>query len=144
MRAGILRMIRDYKEKHGGSLLFITHDLATAKLVSDRIAVMYLGKIVELGPAGEVLTRPLHPYTVALLAAIPRLSRRSPPVRVELRGDIPDPTRVPRLPAPPPLPLRDGNMPQRGAQPRGAPQRPPRCLPPPPRPWSGGRRRRLM
>jgi len=95
VRAGILRMIRDYKERHGGSLLFITHDLATAKLVSDRIAVMYLGKVVELGPAGEVLSRPLHPYTAALLAAIPRLSRRPPPVRVELRGDIPDPTRVP-------------------------------------------------
>jgi oligopeptide/dipeptide ABC transporter ATP-binding protein len=96
VRAAILDMIRRYKEERGGALLFITHDLATAKLVSDRIAVMYLGKIVEEGPAREVLRRPLHPYTAALLTAIPRLSRRPPPLRVELRGDIPDPSRVPR------------------------------------------------
>ncbi len=96
VRAGILRLLRDYKEERGGSMLFITHDLATAKLVSDRIAVMYLGRIVELGPAEEVLREPLHPYTAALLTAIPRLSGRKPPRPVELRGDVPDPSRVPR------------------------------------------------
>ena len=95
VRAGILRMIRDYKEKRGGALLFITHDLATARLVSDRIAVMYLGKIVEEGPASRVLGAPFHPYTAALLTAIPRLRRRRPRLRVELRGDIPDPSQVP-------------------------------------------------
>ncbi len=95
VRAGILRLLKEFKEKLGGSMLFITHDLATARLVADRIAVMYLGRIVELGPAREVLTRPRHPYTAALLTAIPRISGRKPPVPVELRGEIPDPSKAP-------------------------------------------------
>ncbi len=97
VRAGILRLLRRYKEERRGSLLFITHDLATARLVSDRIAVMYLGRIVEEGPAREVLARPLHPYTAALLAAIPRLrpgARRGPVI--ELGGETPDPANPPR------------------------------------------------
>ncbi|BEP17421.1 ABC transporter ATP-binding protein [Pyrofollis japonicus] len=96
VRAGILRLLKDFKDKLGGSMLFITHDLATAKLIADRIAVMYLGKIVELGPADKVLTKPLHPYTAALLTAIPRISRRKPPIQVELKGDVPDPSRIPK------------------------------------------------
>jgi peptide/nickel transport system ATP-binding protein len=96
VRAGILKLLKDFKEKLGGSMLFITHDLATARLVADRIAVMYLGKIVEFGPAREILTRPRHPYTAALLTAIPRISGRKPPRPVELKGEIPDPSRVPR------------------------------------------------
>ena len=96
VRAAILSLLRSFRDKHGGSMLFITHDLATAKLIADRVAVMYLGKIVEAGPADRVLSRPLHPYTAALLTAIPRLSGRKPQPQVELRGDVPDPTRLPR------------------------------------------------
>jgi peptide/nickel transport system ATP-binding protein len=95
VRAGILKLLKEFKEKLGGSMLFITHDLATAKLVADRIAVMYLGKIVEIGPADEVLQRPRHPYTAALLTAIPRVSGRKPAKPVELKGEIPDPSKVP-------------------------------------------------
>ena len=95
VRAGILKLLKDYKDKLGGSMLFITHDLATAKLVADRVAVMYLGKIIELGPANEIMRKPRHPYTAALLTAIPRISGKKPLIQVELRGEVPDPSRVP-------------------------------------------------
>ncbi len=95
VRAGILKLLREFREKLGGSMLFITHDLATAKLVADRIAVMYLGKIVEIGPTEEVLARPRHPYTAALLTAIPRITRRRQITTVELKGEIPDPSNIP-------------------------------------------------
>ncbi len=59
------------------AVLFVTHDLAAARVVADRIAVMYLGRIVELGPADEICESPSHPYTQALLAAVPDLARRT-------------------------------------------------------------------
>ena len=64
-------------------MLFVTHDLAAARVVADRIAVMYLGRIVECGPSEEVCSAPAHPYTKALLAAVPDLARRN----VGLRGE---------------------------------------------------------
>jgi oligopeptide/dipeptide ABC transporter ATP-binding protein len=70
----------------------VTHDLGLAWNIADRIAVMYLGRIVEAGPAEEVLTAPLHPYTQALLSVVPEMDRLEP---VVLRGEIPDPTRIP-------------------------------------------------
>ena len=66
-RAGILRLMMDLRERLGTSYLFITHDLAIAWVVADRIAVLYLGRIVEIGPAAELVERPVHPYTQALL-----------------------------------------------------------------------------
>jgi len=95
VRAAILGLLREFKERLNQAMVFITHDLATARLVADRIAVMYLGKVVELGPADRVLQEPLHPYTQALLAAIPRVSRRHTTPAIELRGDIPDPSSPP-------------------------------------------------
>jgi len=95
VRAAILGLLREFKERLNQAMVFITHDLATARLVADRIAVMYLGKIVELGPADRVLQEPLHPYTQALLAAIPRMSMRHTTPAIELRGDIPDPSSPP-------------------------------------------------
>jgi oligopeptide/dipeptide ABC transporter ATP-binding protein len=70
-RAEILGLLRSFQESRGVSYLYITHDLASARHVAARIAVMYLGRIVELGDARETIERPLHPYTRALLAAVP-------------------------------------------------------------------------
>ena len=70
----------------------VTHDLGLAWNIADRIAVMYLGRIVESGPTEEVLTAPQHPYTQALLSVVPEMERLEP---IVLRGEIPDPTRIP-------------------------------------------------
>jgi oligopeptide/dipeptide ABC transporter ATP-binding protein len=90
IRARVLELIIDLKKRHGLTYLFITHDLATAKFVCDRLAIMYLGRIVEMGSAAGIFQEPKHPYTKALLAAIPvpepgRAKPRSLP-----RGEIPD------------------------------------------------------
>ena len=95
IRASILELLKEFKEKYKQAMIFITHDLATAKLVSDKIAVMYLGKIVEYGPADKVLSKPLHPYTAALLTAIPRIKPGGRHVSIVLKGEIPDPSRPP-------------------------------------------------
>jgi oligopeptide/dipeptide ABC transporter, ATP-binding protein, C-terminal domain len=71
VRALILKLMRDLKEEMGLTYLFITHDLATAKYLCDRVAIMYLGRIVELGTRDELFSHPHHPYTKALLAAVP-------------------------------------------------------------------------
>lgn len=71
IRVEILLLMREIQERHGLTMLYITHDIATAKYFSDRIAVMYAGKIVETGPTKEVLRDPQHPYTQALIEAIP-------------------------------------------------------------------------
>lgn len=73
IRAGILNLIRDLKREHGLTVLLITHDLASAQYMCDRIAIMYVGNIVELGPGKEILRNPFHPYTRLLKAALPRL-----------------------------------------------------------------------
>ncbi|ADM27492.1 oligopeptide/dipeptide ABC transporter, ATPase subunit [Ignisphaera aggregans DSM 17230] len=96
IRASILELIREFKEKYNQALIFITHDLAIARLVSNNIAVMYLGKIVEYGPSHRVLVKPLHPYTQALLTAIPKLRKESKiETEIILRGEIPDPSKPP-------------------------------------------------
>jgi peptide/nickel transport system ATP-binding protein len=74
------------------SIIVVTHDLGLAWTVADRVAVMYLGRIVEIGPAEEVLTRPLHPYTRALLDVVPEAGGIERPI---LSGEPPDPTRIP-------------------------------------------------
>ena len=95
IRASILELLREFKERLRQAVLFITHDLAVAKLISDTIAVMYLGKIVEIGPTDRVLRNPLHPYTLALLTAIPRLRPSRLKRRLTLSGEIPDPSNPP-------------------------------------------------
>ncbi len=70
VRIGILELIKELQEKHGISFLYITHDLSTARYIGHRIAILYLGKIVETGPINEVLSSPHHPYTQALLDSI--------------------------------------------------------------------------
>ena len=71
IRAEILLLLKSLKEKYGASFIYITHDLATARYFSDRIAIMYAGQIIELGDSNSILLKPLHPYTQALIAAIP-------------------------------------------------------------------------
>jgi peptide/nickel transport system ATP-binding protein len=97
IRASILKLLKDFQERLQQAVIFITHDLALARLVSHRIAVMYLGKIVELGPADDVIQDPQHPYTEALVAAIPepdprnRLKFRD----IKIKGEVPSPINVP-------------------------------------------------
>jgi peptide/nickel transport system ATP-binding protein len=96
VRALVLQLLADLRRDLGLTYLLITHDLATARLLCDRVAVMYLGRIVEMGPVGEVLARPRHPYTRALLAAVPRLdpAARGRPRRVP-GGEVPDAAHTP-------------------------------------------------
>ena len=90
IRARILELLLDLKRKYGLTYLFITHDLATAKFVCDRIAIMYLGRIVEIGPAAAVFTDPKHPYTKALISAIPVPEPGRPRPQALPRGEVPD------------------------------------------------------
>lgn len=98
IRAGILKLLLRLRDKFGLTYLFITHDLAVSKFVCDRVAVMYLGKIVEVGPAQEVLGRPLHPYTQALKTALPTLDteRKGYNALPEvIGGEIPNAIEIP-------------------------------------------------
>lgn len=98
VRAQVLQLIRDRQEKTGVSFLFITHDLAVARNIAHRIAVMYLGKLVEIGDVESMLRAPAHPYTQALLSAtpLPDPKRERQRVRVALRGEIPSPANPPK------------------------------------------------
>ncbi len=95
VRAEILNLLRQVRDELGISILYITHDLATAGFFTDRIAVMYLGRIVEIGPTTEVLSNPKHPYTRALLSVIPVPNPRHRQKREILRGEIPNPIDLP-------------------------------------------------
>ncbi len=90
IRARILELLLDLKRKYGLTYLFITHDLATAKFVCDRIAIMYLGRIVEIGPAAAIFGDPKHPYTKALISAIPVPEPGRPRPQALPRGEVPD------------------------------------------------------
>jgi oligopeptide/dipeptide ABC transporter ATP-binding protein len=94
VRAGILQLLDGLRRDEGVGILMITHDLATAAHVSDRVAVMYHGNLVELGPARTVIDQPKHPYTQALIYAVPRVHRDEERVRT-LPGEPPDASRVP-------------------------------------------------
>ncbi len=97
IQAEIINLLGELQERLGLAYLFIAHDLAVVRHVSERIAVMYLGRIVEEGPADEVYERPKHPYTVALLSAIPEPhpERQRAKQRIVLAGDVPSPVAPP-------------------------------------------------
>jgi oligopeptide/dipeptide ABC transporter ATP-binding protein len=95
IRAEILNLLIELRQRRGISVLFITHDLATAAYLAERVAVMYLGRIVEIGPILEVLAHPAHPYTKALLSVIPIPNPRARRERVILQGAPPNPIDVP-------------------------------------------------
>jgi len=94
VQAQVINLLMDLKERHGLAYLFISHDLRVVRHVSDRIAVMYLGRIVEQGPADTVIDQPRHPYTQALISAVPRADG-SPARRMVLPGDVPSPAAPP-------------------------------------------------
>ena len=95
VRTGVMRLMRDIGERLGISYLYITHDLAFARYMCDRIAVMYLGKIVEIGETESVLQNPQHPYTRALLAAVPIPAPGAVRPTVEIRGGVSQPVDPP-------------------------------------------------
>jgi len=95
IRAEILTLMLDLKQKFNLTYIFITHDLAVARYVSDRMAVMYLGKIVEIGPAEEICANPLHPYTKALLSALPSADPRTRHKDVQVKGEVPNAIEIP-------------------------------------------------
>jgi oligopeptide/dipeptide ABC transporter ATP-binding protein len=95
VQSQILNLMIDLQQEFNLSYLFIAHDLAVVKHISDRIAIMYLGKIVELGPADEIFNNPLHAYTKALISAIPQPEPHAERERILLKGDVPSPIDPP-------------------------------------------------
>lgn len=95
IRAGILSMMLDLVEKFNVSFLYITHDLALARHMCDRIAIMYLGKIVEMAPTEKIIYEPLHPYTKALISAVPEPDPASKRIEAVISGEIPSPISPP-------------------------------------------------
>jgi len=100
VQAQVLNLLEGLRTELGLSYLFIAHDLALVKQVSDRVAVMYLGRLCEVGPADQVYARPLHPYTVELLDAVPRIEQRDQPARETAaaerdRAEAPSPVSPP-------------------------------------------------
>jgi oligopeptide transport system ATP-binding protein len=96
IQAQVVNLLKDLRDDFGLSYVFIAHDLSVVRQVADRVAVMYLGKVVEVGDEEEVLLRPSHPYTQALLSALPSPEQgdaRSP--RIVLAGDLPSPANPP-------------------------------------------------
>ena len=93
VRGEILKLLVELKDEIGMTLVLITHDLAFAWAIADTVAIMYLGKIVEVGPVQKVLTDPLHPYTKSLLAVTPEVGRRR--AHEVLSGEPPDPAHIP-------------------------------------------------
>ena len=96
-QAQVVNMFEDLQQKLGLTYLFIAHDLLVVKHISTRIAVMYLGKLIEIGPANELYHNPIHPYTISLLSAVPvpdpKIARANQ--RVLLEGDVPSPLHMP-------------------------------------------------
>ena len=95
IQSQVLNLLVELKQAFGLTYLFVAHDLAVVGYIADRIAVMYLGKVVEFAPAAEIFARPLHPYTVALLSAIPEPRPGQKKKRIVLKGDVPSPMNPP-------------------------------------------------
>ena len=97
IQAQIINLLEDLQEEFDLTYVFVAHDLGVVRHVADRIAVMYLGKIVEIGPADKVYSNPIHPYTVSLLSAVPIPDPRANAAReqIVLEGDVPSPANPP-------------------------------------------------
>ena len=95
IQAQIINLLKQLQQDFGLTYLFISHDLSVVKHICNRVAVMYLGKIAELATKDELFTEPLHPYTQALLSAVPVMNPRLKKTRVILQGDVPSPANPP-------------------------------------------------
>jgi oligopeptide/dipeptide ABC transporter ATP-binding protein len=96
VQAQILNLLRELQQEFNLTYLFISHALSVVEYVADRVAVMYVGKLVELAETEELYNNPLHPYTEALLSAVPKPDPRQKSQRIVLEGDIPDPLNPPQ------------------------------------------------
>jgi oligopeptide/dipeptide ABC transporter ATP-binding protein len=94
VQAQVINLLNSLKEQYGLSYLFISHDLSVVSNIADRIAVMYLGKIVEIGETADIIQNPLHPYTQALISAVP-VPGQEKPGRIVLKGETPSPMSPP-------------------------------------------------
>jgi oligopeptide/dipeptide ABC transporter ATP-binding protein len=95
VQAQVLNLLLELQDRFNLTYLFVAHDLSVVKHISDRVAVMYVGQIVEMGPAAEVFSRPKHPYTSALMAAIPAPDPRRRSAKVPLMGEVANPAAPP-------------------------------------------------
>jgi oligopeptide/dipeptide ABC transporter ATP-binding protein len=125
IQAQYLQLLDELQKKHGLAMIFITHNLGIVSRICDRVAVMYAGRIVEMGPVRQIFTSPAHPYTRALLESIPRLGARMTRLTA-IEGQPPDMARLPagcafaprcpnvmdrcRVEAPPEFPVADGQV----------------------------------
>jgi len=96
VQAQILNLLKQLQEKKGLAYLFITHNISVIEFLADEVAVMYLGRIVEHGSVEEVLESPRHPYTRALLSAVPLIDSKSKRGVIKLQGDLPSPVNPPQ------------------------------------------------
>jgi peptide/nickel transport system ATP-binding protein len=95
VQAQILNLLKELQDKFGLAYLFITHNISVVEYLAHEVAVMYLGRIVETGKVGEVLNHPRHPYTRALLSAVPVIERETQREIIRLQGDMPSPLNPP-------------------------------------------------
>lgn len=95
IQAQIINLLKQLKEDFNLTFLFISHDLSVIKYLSDRIAIMYLGEVVEIGRTEEIFKNPKHPYTKALLSSVPELNPQDEKERVHLQGELPSPENLP-------------------------------------------------
>ncbi|MBD5401608.1 dipeptide ABC transporter ATP-binding protein [bacterium] len=96
IQAQIINLLKQLKNDYNLTFLFISHDLSVIKYISDRIAVMYLGEVVEIGKAEEIFNNPKHPYTKALLSSVPELNSENKQEQIHLKGELPSPEDLPK------------------------------------------------